>query len=67
MKKTVIYTNKDNEDFEVTSENILGLLSRQLTIRITSGNNALYLLDKEEVVDFCKILMDEAEKAFPDK
>lgn len=65
MKKTITYTNKDNEDFEISAEFPTDIQSN-VVIRIIGGNSCLYFLDKQEVSDFCEILMNEAEIAFPE-
>jgi len=63
MKKQIIYTNKDNEDFTITAEFPTDIKSN-VVLRIIGGNNCLYFLEKEEVSEFCEILMNEAEIAF---
>lgn len=63
MKKRTIYTNKDNEDFEISFEN--DATGKTFKIDILSGNNALYFTDKEEIYEFCRILTEEANVLFP--
>jgi len=65
MKKSVIYTNEDNEDFEVDYHKCSATQKPTLHLHIISGNNRLYFMSKSEVHDFCEILMSEAEIAFP--
>lgn len=66
MKKSIIYTNEDNEDFEVESYKCGATQKPHLHLHIKSGNNHLYFMSKCEVHDFCEILMNEADDAFKD-
>jgi hypothetical protein len=61
MKKQVIYTNKDNDDFVIENhtEN-----PPVLKFGICNGGSMLYFLDFEEVQEFCEILTSEALKTF---
>jgi hypothetical protein len=66
MKKEIIYTNKDNEDFTVTTEDcslICGTES-QVVFTIRSGGNRFYFLDFKEIEEFCEILKEEGKKTF---
>ena len=66
MQKQIIYTNKDNQDFEVLTNKNTITGKNNISIEIIGGNNCLYFLDKKEVHEFCEILMNEAEIAFPE-
>jgi len=58
MKKSIIYTNRDNQDFSVSIHSEPKRVS--LHLEIIGGNNSLYFLDVDEVKDFCDILLLEA-------
>ena len=59
MTKKVIYTNKDNQDFEINIK-----IGKHIHLEIIGGNNSLYFLDMDEVNEFCEILKQEALLAF---
>jgi hypothetical protein len=62
MKKRIIYTNEDNEDFEVETYTYSG--NKNVRLNIIAGSNELYFATRKEVEEFCRILMDEAKIAF---
>lgn len=63
MKKKTIYTNEDNEDFTIEPYTHNG--HKSICFEITTGNYQLYFSSKNEVHDFCEILMNQAEIVFP--
>ena len=69
MKKEIIYTNKDNEDFTVTSVDyqLIAGTQSQVVFTIRSGGNQFYFLDFKEIEEFCEILKEEGKKIFNTK
>ena len=64
MKKKIIYTNLDNEDFELNEysspeEEPDTPYRNFLEFSIVNGNSEFYLLTPEEVDEFCNLLQEK--------
>lgn len=59
IKKQIIYTNKDNEDFSLLENTNIKEASEwknYLEVNIIRGNSSIYLLSPKEVDEFCELL-----------
>lgn len=56
IKKTIIYTNKDNQDFEIKPYTNTSTIGYSLLLNISNGCNALFFNSSEEVDEFCALL-----------
>lgn len=63
MKKEVIYTNKDNQDFKVETHipayNTAAGEGKSLRFYISNGCSEFYFLDSTEVDEFCELLQEK--------
>ena len=62
MKKSIIYTNRDNQDFTiepyVPKTYIEAEEEKNMVLTLSNGTSQLYFLSKDEVDEFCKILQE---------
>ena len=66
MKKQVIYTNKDNQDFgfnRLDGGDIIDMFAME----IFGGSNALFFTDMDGIKDFCETMLLEASMVFGHK
>ena len=64
MKKQIIYTNLDNQDFSLENykSNLNG--SKAVKFTIHNGCSEFYLLSLQEVDDFCDLLQQLKKEVF---
>lgn len=58
MKKEIIYTTKDNQDFSIKLEDNIYHNNKVLLFSIFNGASNMYFLDVNEVDEFCELLQE---------
>ena len=58
MKKNIIYTNLDNQDFTLEIKDKSYGLTEYLQFTISNNCNYICLLNKEEIDEFCDLLQE---------
>lgn len=71
MKKDIIYTNKDNQDFRLEPflPNYATAAGKEANLRfyISNGCSEFYFLDSIEVDEFCELLQEKKKEIWQEK